>query len=72
MPGCYRALTETTNVAHSAPSHRTALRNRKVIGSNQILDSTSQQLKVPNWCLTGLLRDEPLETLSREFVTLLG
>src|SRR5512133_1582056 len=70
MPGSYRALTETTNVAHSAPSHRTALHNQKVIGSNLISDCTSQQLRAPNWCLTGLLRDEPLETLSREFVTL--
>jgi hypothetical protein len=45
MPGCYRALTETTNVAHAAPSHRAALHNQKVLGSNQISDSTSQQLK---------------------------
>jgi hypothetical protein len=72
MLGCYRALAETTNVAHSALSHRTALRHQKVIGSNQISDSTSQQLKVANWCLTGLLRDERLETLSRKFVTLAG
>jgi hypothetical protein len=65
MPGCYRALTETTNVAHSAPSHRTARHNRKVIGSNQISDPQASNA-------TGLLRDEPLETLSREFVTLTG
>lgn len=45
---------------------------QKVIGSNQISVSTSQQLRVPNWCPIGLLRDEPLKTLSREFVTLTG
>ena len=64
MPGCYRALTETTNVAHSAPSHRTALHNQKVIGSNRISDSTSQQLNVAKGTGLNCIQQNPLYSVA--------